>query len=239
MPDYQSRKYKKFKNSLIAQSAANIATLPIYTIATNITVGTNLNFWRTTKNIYQNYGLLGFYNSTITQFSRQVVLGTIKFGYYFGQDNKTFKNRIINAAFGGFLSTLFTSPFDLYLVKQQTKNYSTGLFRGLTSNLSRGVFASVVQLPCYSYFSADKGYNSFISSLLTTIVTTSIVHPITVYRNNMVADNNLTLKNYKNLLNWRNNSFNSIRLLYRGYITTLLRYIPQFYIFISLFDYLK
>ena len=212
----------------IASSTAAVTVLPIQTIASTKSVFPQQRYWHITKNIWNNFGIMGFYNSALTQVGREMTMGVFRYGTYFlGADyikneNTPIIYRIPLAAGSGALGALATNIFDTHIIKQQTKCYTSGYFRGLTANVSRGTIAASVQLPTYSYLK-DYFNNVPLASILTTFTVTSIVHPVTVWRNRVITNKKIKL---------------NIKTLYGGYFLTLVRYVPSFLIYTTVFELL-
>lgn len=168
----------------------------------------------------------------------------------------------------GTVSCICSSPFEVVKIRLQSqshvnKNYMEviyeiykkngflGFFRGIKQNILRHILMSVILVPLYDKLNNDIFMDKFkidnylyrttISSFLSTIITTYIIHPIELIKTQIMNDNN-----NKNTLNVFNNIFkdkyskrNGILLIYKGIGINIFRCIPHFYIVNLTYETLK
>jgi|688.fasta_scaffold633152_2 hypothetical protein len=232
--------------SSIGTSIAEIITLPTCTIKTNYQ--TNLNYKSiidVTKDIYKQRGVYGFYNASAIATLSQIVSTSTKFTSYNYIKNyrqtkqQDIKNNIINGAIGGIVASVFSHPFDVIKVHQQTnvnftnelKKYGPQIFyRGYSKSVSKNIILTSLIFPFYDFYKS-KFNNPFISAGLSAFTVTTFLHPIDYLKVRHISNQPLYTK-HSNLLA-------QIRYYYRGLHINLIRVIPHFMITMVVTEYIK
>ena len=81
------------------------------------------------KNIYKNRGFYGFFNSSFSAIGSQIVFNIVKI-HILSNDKKIlektekndFGNNIINGGVAGIAASIFSHPFDVIKIHQQTND---------------------------------------------------------------------------------------------------------------------
>lgn len=216
-------------SSMLATAVAEVITIPLCTIKTNYqTELSNKSILATFKNIYFSRGIFGFYNSSLSAVTSQIISTSTKFTFYSmirdyrNTDKKSITGNMCNGILAGLASSIFTHPFDVIKVCHQRgnrlhnelKNYGLSLFyRGYSKSVSKSIFVGCI-FPIYDFYKiyTDSIYVASISSSITMAL---IVQPIDYIKTRHVAG-----------LDW----FRGTNLLdyYRGIHVNLMRVIPHF-----------
>ena len=182
-----------FTISSVASVLAEISTLPICTVKT--IYQTNLNYTSLSnviKNVYHTRGLWGFYNASGIAMLSQTVSTATKFtGYaYIQKYRNTSQNNLpsnmFNGALAGIISTMIVHPIDVIKVhKQNNVNFMQELklfgpklfYRGYTKSIFKNIILTSIIFPFYDFYKYHF-HNVYVAALLSSIVTTIILHPI-------------------------------------------------------------
>jgi hypothetical protein len=224
-------------NSSIATVLAEFLTLPICTIKTNYQ-NTKNNIPATIKHIYISNGIKAFYQASFPAIGSQVISSSSKYFFYkmlenHLNSNNTQKQKFINGLFSGILSSFITHPIDTFKIQWQLnksviplyKNEGIMfLYRGYSKTISKVSVGSSLYFPLYDYF--NKEDNPFFASLYSSLIATTVIHPIDFLKTRHIAREELFL------------GYNPLKY-YRGYTLNLLRVIPHFMITMNVIEYLN
>lgn len=238
--------YKDFIASTISTIFAEIFTIPICTVKTRYQ--TDLNYKSiipVIKDIKRTQGYYGFYNSSFSAMSSQMVSTSTKFtGYNYikkirNTQQKDLKNNIINGALAGIFSSVFAHPLDVVKVHQQNQLSVINeiktigmpvLYRGYTKSLVKNVTLTSLIFPFYDFYQS-KFSNSVVSAGLSVITSSMFLHPIDYLKIRHISNQNL-YTNYQSITHF-------VRYYYRGLHINLLRTIPHFVITMFLTEEIK
>lgn len=222
-------------NSAIASSVAEIVTLPMCTIKTHCENTNSKSIKTTIKNIYSNGKFFAFYRASLPAFSSQIFSTSSKYAAY-RYLNKTkiiSSYKMINGLFAGIATSIVTHPLDTIKVHLQMnmpfipeikKNGLGLLYRGYTKTFSKVCVSSCLFFPLYDYTNS-KLNNVFLASFLTSVISTTIMHPIDYLKTRHIYG----LQLYQ--------GWNPL-IYYTGLTINLIRIIPNFTIIMIIIDYL-
>lgn len=232
-------------HNIIASSVgtvlAELATIPICSVKTNYQ--TDLKYTsakQVIQDIYKTRGLYGFYNSSLSAMSSQIVSTASKYTFYNiikqyrGTESKDFINNVINGGFAGTMSSFLTHPFDVAKVHQQQgkpiiqtiKNEgSSVIYRGWSKTLSKNISLTGLLFPIYDFYSIYIT-NPWLSALCTSMTVTTFLHPIDYLKVRHISNQKLY------------DGFN-LRYYYRGFHLNLMRATPHFMITMGVTEILK
>lgn len=225
----------------IAVAIAELITMPISTIKTNYQTNLNYkNIINTIKDIYLTRGIFGFYSATLAGMASQIVSISSKYTIYQllkkyrKTEDHNFKNNFINGVISGICGSILSHPLDVIKITQQrNESFKNNIknegiyiiYRGYSKNLTKTIGLSGLLFPTYDFYKS-KFNNSIIAALLTSLTTTSILHPIDLLKTRHIANQKLFLG--FNIMNY-----------YRGISINLIRILPHFTIVMGLTEYLK
>jgi hypothetical protein len=224
--------------SVVASSVAEIATLPICTIKTNLQNKSQRSIPYIVKSIYDKHGIKGFYNSSLWAVSSQIFSTTTKYVFYrYLQEDVP--NRFLAGGISGFLSSLLTHPLDVIKVHGQMHKsfclqlYEVGpkiFYRGYSKTLIKSTLGSVFYLPLFDLFE-ERLHNPGISSVCSAIISCTLLQPIDYMKTRQIFGKHLP----------KMFSFTGFSPLpyFRGLSLNLLRVVPHFYITMSLIKFIE
>ncbi|CAH6419053.1 Mitochondrial carrier protein [uncultured virus] len=253
-----------FKDIITSASASGIAevlTLPICTIKTNYQNTNSISILHVTKDIWNRYGIKGFYNASGWAISSQMLSTAIKYtlyqslnkmiGNYFvagfeeSSLNRTISNFVAGAV-SGALASLVTHPFDVVKIHFQMhtsfliefKKHGPGiLYQGYTKTLSKSVLGSILFFPLYDTF---NGYfhNPSIAALGSATISTTIMQPIDYMKTRHIY--NQPYFHTKPLLPMTNALYLiDIKPYFKGLSINLARVVPHFVITMTAIETFK
>lgn len=232
--------------STISTVFAEIITIPICTVKTNYQ--TNLNYKsiiNVTNDIYKAHGIYGFYNSSMSAMTSQIVSTSTKFTAYNyikekrHTEQKDIKNNILNGSLSGIISSVFTHPLDVIKVHNQNqlsimneiKTHKMSIFyRGYSKSLFKNIALTSLIFPFYDFYKYHFN-NSIISAGLSAITASIFLHPIDYLKIRHISNQSLYI-NYTGLLNFT-------KYYYRGLHINLMRIIPHFVITMVITEKIK
>lgn len=210
---------------------AECVTIPIMTIKTNYQNGGE-NVIRT---IYDQYGLMGFYRSTIFAITSQVLSSTLKYnGYNYFKEKTDYK--ILAGIYSGVASSLITHPVDVVKIHYQMNvNFRSTLaenglsifYRGYSKSIGKMMIGSSTFLPIYDYIrETHPECSAFSASILSSILSTTLMHPLDYLKVRHIYG--LSCYNGLNPLNY-----------FKGLSLNLARIVPHFVITMTTIEYLS
>jgi hypothetical protein len=225
-------------NDLYASAAATliaeVATLPICTTKTCYQTSNSSSITQVIRQIYKENGIYGFYRASIPAITSQMISTSSKYVLYRQFDKKM--NRVSAGIFSGIISSLVTHPMDYFRIAMQTSNKWTTnvsndfntigprvLYRGYSKSFSKVVVGSALFFPLTDFF-RDTFNSIILSSFMSSIISTTIMHPIDYLKTRHIKG--LPLYNGLNPLPY-----------YKGLSLNLMRIVPHFTITMSLIDY--
>ena len=165
----------------------------------------------TLTKVIRDLGKRGFYRGTLPTFMSKGVSVALKYTLYQSLKvkisekipNKTLA-KVVSGATGGAIGVIFTQPMFVWMLCLQRGEVMKPqyAFRGVIVNIFRTIPLYSMLFPLYdSYYVWTK--DPFLSSLLTTMTTTTVLQPIEYIRTNHAAGRLIGLKT-------------PIKTLYRG-----------------------
>lgn len=229
-------------NSMTGAFVAEILTLPICTIKTQFQNTDNKTIRRTISNIYSTGGVRAFYRASIPAISSQVFSSASKYAIYSYLEDKKYKytNRLTNGIISGILTSIITHPIDFFKVHLQMntpiipefKKYGIGvMYRGYSKSFLKVCVGSSLFFPLHftikeSVEKQNIKYSAFISSSITAIISTIIMHPFDYLKTRHIYNVSLY------------SSYNPLKY-YRGLTLNLLRIVPHYVIMMSTIDFIE
>ena len=94
--------------SLVGTSIAEIATLPLCTIKTNYQNNMNNSIKTVSKDIYNKYGIRGFYKASFPALGSQLLSSSTKYVFYHVLEDQKFQysNKFLNGCISGITNGL-------------------------------------------------------------------------------------------------------------------------------------
>lgn len=223
-------------NSSIATAFAEFITLPICTIKTNYQNVYNMKdkvrIMNISKNIYNMYGIKGFYRASYPAISGQIFSTMSKYTLYRYFDNSQtypIKNKFLNGMTAGIISSIVTHPLDVIKVNMQmNKNLIMNfknIYRGYSKTFLKISVSSSIFFPLYDTIK-QKINNPLIASSTSALVATIIMHPIDYLKTRHMSG--MPLYDGCNPITY-----------YRGLSINLLRIIPHFVITMQIIELLN
>lgn len=234
--------------SAMSSCIAEISTLPLCTLKTNYQNTENISITQTFRSIWNKYGIRGFYNASGWAISSQMLSTTTKYTWY--QTLKdTIPNKFIAGGISGILASLMTHPFDVIKIHYQMhtpftpelRKYGLKLFyRGYSKTLIKSSLGSVCFFPLYDMFNSYTN-NSFIASILSATVSTTIMQPIDYMKTRQIYGNFIFFKQsplttLSNLFQHKSQHthtyslYHHINPCFKGLTLNLSRVVPHFVI---------
>nr|WIL03799.1 mitochondrial carrier-like protein [Cedratvirus plubellavi] len=219
--------------SVVASSVAEIATLPICTIKTNLQNKSQRSIPQVVKHIYDKHGIKGFYNSSLWAVSSQIFSTTTKYVFY-RRLQEDVSNRFLAGGISGFLSSLLTHPLDVIKVHNQMhKSFSAQLYdlgprifyRGYSKTLIKSTLGSVFYLPLFDLFE-ERLHNPGLSSICSAVISCTLLQPIDYMKTRQIFGKEFFT------------GFSPLPY-FRGLSLNLLRVVPHFYITMSLIKFIE
>ena len=223
-------------NSVIASGVSELVTLPLCTIKTHCQNANNSSIKQTVKKIYRSGGFFAFYRASVPAISSQIFSTSFKYTTYrYLNDTKIISPySIVNSLVAGVASTIITHPLDTVKIHlqmntpflPQIKKHGFSIFyRGYSKTLSKICISSCLFFPLYD-FTNSKLNNAFTASVITSIISTTIMHPLDYLKTRHIYG----LQLYQGL---------NPRVYYTGLSVNLLRIIPNFTIIMMIIDFLE
>lgn len=244
--DRSNFNYYHLLHSAIGTGIAELITLPICTIKTHYQNTNSHSIIHTTKYIHSSYGLGHFWKASFPSISSQIISTSSKYFLYRTlQDTKFISpHTFINGLISGILSSIITHPIDYIKIhlqmsqsmsticsnlKHQDPHNSTRpvflkLYRGYSKTFSKVLCSSGFFFPLYDYFKHTTN-NTFIASILSSITSTLLMHPIDYLKTRHIYGQSL-------FSGWNPISY------YKGLSLNLMRIVPHFTIVMSSINYL-
>lgn len=227
---------KNIGASAIATTIAEIITLPICTIKTNYQNTSSQSITNLVKKMYYQNGIKVFYAASPAAILSQVISTSTKYTLYQLLEDQNFKysNKIFNGMASGIISSLITHPLDCIKIHLQMstpfipelRKNGFGLFyRGYSKTFSKVCVASSLFFPIYDYAN-NIFHNSFYASVSSSIISTTIMHPIDYLKTRHIYG----LPLYQG---W------NPMIYYKGLVLNLARIVPHFVIVMTTIDFLK
>ena len=237
---------KDIKNSMFATAVAEIITLPICCIKTNIQNSDNTTIKQTIEIIYKKQGIKGFYNASFPAVGSQIISSSSKwFMYKWLNKNVSFvkndnMNKVFSGFFSGITSSLFTHPIDSVKIHMQMstpfipelkKNGIKLFYRGYSKTFAKIAVGNSLFFPLNDIFTEiiDNKSNfmyRLAPSALSAFISTIIVHPLDYIKTRQIYGLSIYL------------GINPINY-YKGLSLNLTRVIPHFIIMINIINYLN
>lgn len=226
--------YKNIISSSIGIIVAETITLPVCTTKT-ISQTNNMNAIDSFKFIKNNNGLRGFYSSWSYAILSQLFSLTTKYSFYYLFKDKliklngseTYLSNTIVGVVSGFVSNIFSHPFDYLKVQRQRGkklcDIDFKVYRGFSKSLTKSVILTSTIFPIFDLY--QKHMNIFLASCLTSITVTTFLHPIDFLKVRQISN----LKLYQNKLGY----------YYTSYSLNLIRCLPHFVIMMNVTSYIK
>ncbi len=246
-----------FLNSAIAVGLAEIITLPICTIKTNLQNNPNhLSINNTIQYIYNSRGIKGFYKASVPAILSQMFSTSSKYGLYqyfnnINGDMWTHLNipnlgKMINGSVAGIISSIVTHPLDMVKIHKQMNSLLTVramvkmhganiIYRGYTKTLGKVIVASALYFPLYDFIKS-KINNGVLSSIITAIISCTIMQPLDYMKTRQIYG----LNPYNTSIKFSLKSiYSNIRYYNRGLSLNLMRIVPHFCITMYIIDFLQ
>lgn len=237
-----------FEHVLIAATAtacAEIITLPICTVKTNLQNHTNqsISVPKLVRDIYQKNGIRSFYQASFPAIAGQMISTSSKWALYKHLEEKNyFKNdninitRVLNGFVSGVLTSFATHPIDLIKVHWQMRTQIPSwklVYRGYSKSFAKVSIASCCFFPLNDYFKSElneintsnTNANAIYASALSGFTSTIIIAPIEYLKTRHIYGQTL----YQGI---------NPKIYYKGLGLNLVRVVPHFVITMSLIDYL-
>lgn len=215
----------------VASSVAEIATLPICTLKTNLQNKSQRDIPYILNSIYTKHGIRGFYNASLWAVSSQVFSTTSKY-YLYRRLQEDVPNRFLAGGLSGLLASLLTHPLDVIKVHSQMHKsfckqlYQAGpgiFYRGYSKTLSKSTLGSILYLPLFDSFE-ERLRNPLLSSLCSAVISCTLLQPIDYMKTRQVFGKDLP---------------SSPLMYFRGLSLNLLRVVPHFCITMSLVTFVE
>jgi len=221
--------------SLTATAIAEIITLPICTLKTNLQNSNQTSIKKLSLDIYKKHGLKFFYNASFPAIMGQMISTSSKYTIYkflTTNEKNPIKNKFVNGMIGGIGSSLITHPLDVVKIHMQMKyNFmnilrNEGLkifYRGYSKTFTKITISSSCFFPIYDTIN-EKIKNPVIASTLSGFISAIIMHPADYLKTRHISGKPL----YQGL---------NPMIYYKGLSLNLLRIVPHFMITMSLIEY--
>lgn len=191
---------------LVGSCVAETLTTPIYTITTNYQTS-NKSILQITKDIYKQKNIFGFYNSVGYTILSRLLSSGVKYNLYQNlkqyrnTQNNNLLNNMINSAISGCIGGIISHPIDVcvnYIQRGENITFGKKLFSGLMTTIMRNLLLYSLLFSMFDFIKY-KTNNTYISCLVTSFITTSIMTPIEYIRANIMTGtikyNQIKLKN--------------------------------------------
>ncbi|QIN54451.1 mitochondrial carrier-like protein [Cedratvirus kamchatka] len=220
-------------SSVIASSVAEITTLPICTIKTNLQNQSQSTIPSVIKDIYYRHKIRGFYNSSPWAISSQIFSTMTKYVFY-RRLQEDVSNRFLAGGISGFLSSLLTHPLDVIKVhKQMHKSFYDQLYilgpkifyRGYSKTLIKSTLGSVFYLPLFDLFD-ERLHSPGLSAVCSSVISCTLMQPIDYMKTRQIYGKAFF------------SGFSPLPY-FRGLSLNLLRVVPHFYITMSLIKFIE
>lgn len=238
----------KFINSAIGTAIAEIVIAPVCLVKTNIH-NNSQTIPETVKEIYQKYGVKGFYSASLIAMSTQIFSTSSKYFMYKTicekrncKENTNITNNIfVNNTIGCIFISLITHPLDWIKVNQQMhsseilKNIIIKpqiMYRGYSKTFIKTIISAPLFFPLqetirYEIKSLNLPIDDTISaSIISSTIATVLMQPLDYLKNRQIYGNSL----------YETKGF---QIYFRGLSLNLLRVVPHFTIVVSVTEYLN
>lgn len=234
-------RYRHYVNAAIGTFCAELATIPICTIKTNFQVYNTVSSVEAIRNIYNRGGLLSFFSASKYAITSQILTTTFKYGFYRkiqeyrSTEKKDLFNNSVNGFITGNIATILTHPLEVNKVliqqgikfRDEFKRVGPRLFvRGYSKGALKTSIGSSVFYPMYDFFN-KSGFNPTVSGFVTSIISTTIMHPVDYLKVRHMSGVKLYGENF------------NFKTAYRGYSFNLFRIVPHFTITMVIIDRLN
>ena len=224
-------------SSLIGTGIAEIATLPICTLKTNYQNTGSSSIKKTATEIFQKYGIKGFYSASLPAIAGQMVSTSSKYTMYRflnANENYPIKNRFLNGMTAGVLTSLMTHPLDVTKIHWQMKTPMIPeikkigpflFYRGYSKTFAKIAISSSMFFPIYDNV-YERIPNPIAASTVSGFISATVMQPVDYLKTRHMAG----LKLYMGM---------NPLLYYKGLTLNLLRIVPHFAITMSTIEFLK
>lgn len=218
-----------FKNSAIATTIAELFTLPICTTKTVYQNNNLLTIRATVKLIYNNGGIMAFYSASLPSVGGQVFSTASKYSLYNALNTHCTDNKFICGSLSGILVSTITHVFDVIKVHIQMQDNLTCkisenpyklLVSGYKWTFAKAGIAGPIFFPL-NEFLKETTNNVLISAVTTSIVTSTLMHPLDYFKTRSIYGNEI-----------------DIGKPFKGLSLNLMRTVPHFVIVMSIIDLL-
>lgn len=238
-----------FLNNFSASAISIFICQPVDVLKTNYQVN-KFTIKNNVMNIYDKYGIRGFYRGLNANISSIPIFWSIFFQVRKHMNNYGFKNdAFLTSYLSGNISSLITNPLFVIKTRLQTsgeksifkvsKNiyklngkevFLKGAPASMFNNLKLGV-----QFPLYQLFK-DNNYSIFLSSLLAKGISSSLLYPLDLVR---VQQRNSDIK--KSIIDILKEIYKKYKFLgfYRGVLLYNMISIPNFVIMMNIIELIK
>lgn len=155
---------------LISGLTLSLVSTPINTIKIPLMSNSNNTVTTTTKSIYINYGLKGFYRGGIGTLMRDVVWNGIYFPIFY-KLNKTIDNKFLSSNIAAAIALCFSYPFDGIRLYRQNNKHNYNFWYGFK----------------YSFNTSKENYKSFLMCLFRVPLSFSISHYLYLLLNELLS----------------------------------------------------
>jgi hypothetical protein len=227
----------------IGSCIAEISTLPIYAIKTNYQTSSNKSVRSVTKNIYSQYGILGFYNAVFSAILARVASSFIKYSiyneikYYRQTSDHELIDNMINGCISGVVCSFFVHPIDVVTNHlQRFKKFNFNLFEvnilyaGFSQTLLRNFILYSVLFSVFDYCKYLTDNNIILACMMTTTISTSILQPVDYLRTRLMAQQ-------RNEVGGALSAFKNFRSCWKGYHLNYIANTMHFAIAMSIANY--
>ena len=236
-------------NSAVGTTIAEVVTLPICTIKTNYQNSSEKSIITVVKNLYKNGGISSFYRASPAAISSQVFSTSSKYVLYRYLEDKNiqYSNKVLNGMASGIISSLVTHPVDFVkihwqmktpVVPELKKNGISILYRGYSKTFGKVCVGSSMFLPLYDYTN-EKINNPFYASLTSSIISTTIIHPLDYLKTRQIYSMPLYSNNSDGYTSILKIVYANIKQSYKGLSLNLMRIVPHFTILMTTIEFLK
>jgi len=165
----------------IAISLAELITLPLSTIKTNLQNSNTNSIVEISRNIMTTRGIRGFFASGIPTLITPIVSKSTKYIIYKTLDTMEdypIKNKFINGLTTGVITSIVTHPLDFIKVHLQMNKpiILRNVYRGYSKTLLKVSISTTLLFPLYEYISKDN--NQIASAIFSSFVVTTALQPL-------------------------------------------------------------
>uniref|UniRef100_A0A6C0BDB6 Mitochondrial carrier protein n=1 Tax=viral metagenome TaxID=1070528 RepID=A0A6C0BDB6_9ZZZZ len=225
--------FKNFINSAIATGVAELIMSPVCLVKTNFQNG-KVSISQTIKQIYQKYGIGGFYTAGPIAISTQIFSTSSKFFMYKLICDNVGGNNYINNTFGCLCVSILTHPLDWIKVNQQMHvskilftilENPTTLYRGYSKTFCKTLISAPLFFPLQEELKERTG-SGVLGSILSSTIATIAMQPLDYLKNRQMYGNDLY-------------GTPGFKIYFRGFTLNLFRVVPHFVMVMSITEFLN